>query len=201
MERMRSLLEFPSLYKLFWTLVGGPHRNSVLINEYVRPSEGDRILDIGCGPGTMLPYLPRVEYIGFDVNRRYINAARMSYGDRGTFICERVGAYSLRRPSYFDIALAVGVLHHLDDEEASRLFLLAHAALKPGGKLVTLDGCLLADQSRAARYFVSRDRGQFVRTREEYLQVASPVFPDTVASIRHDMLRIPYTLVILECIR
>jgi len=200
-EQIRLLLGFPGIYRLFGTLLGGAYRNTVLVSEYVRPKAGDRILDIGCGPGAVIPYLPRVEYIGFDISQKYISAARASFGDRATFICERVSTYPLTRYSYFDVALAIGVLHHLDDEEGSHLFRLAHDALKPGGRLVTLDGCLMKGQSWAARYFVSRDRGQHVRTSEGYLQIASSVFSDIAVSIRHDLLRIPYTLIILECTR
>ena len=200
-EQIRSLLKFPWMYRLFWAFVGGRYRNTALVNEYVRPEAGDHVLDIGCGPGSIIPYLPRVEYTGFDVSQKYIEAAQASFGDRATFICERVSTYPLTRYSYFDVVLAIGVLHHLDDEEASRLFHLAYAALKPGGRLVTLDGCVLENQTRAARFFVSRDRGQHMRTREGYLQIASPVFSNITVSIRHDLLRIPYTLVILECTR
>lgn len=201
LKQIWSLLEFPSIYRLFWNLVGGPHRNAVLIDEYVRPKAGDRVLDIGCGPATIIPYMPPVEYTGFDVSQKYIHAARASFGDRGTFTCGGVSTYHLAQYAYFDVALAIGVLHHLDDEETLRLFHLARAALKPGGRLITLDGCLMKDQSWAARYFVSRDRGQYVRTREGYMQMASAVFSNVTVSIRHDLLRIPYTLVILECIR
>lgn len=173
----------------------------LLVKQYVRPRPDDRVLDIGCGLGTIVPFLPNVEYAGFDASQAYINVARARFGDRATFRCERVSTYSLAKTSYFDLVLAIGVLHHLGDEEAQRLFRIAHAALKPGGRLVTVDGCLTKDQSWVARYLVSRDRGRYVRTCEAYRQIASQVFSNITVSIRHDMLRIPYTLAILESTR
>ena len=83
----------------------------------------------------------------------------------------------------------------------SLLFQIAHSALKPRGKLVTLDGVWTNDQSRAARYLLARDRGQFVRSQEQYVNLASQEFSTIKASIRHDLLRIPYTHIILECMR
>ena len=38
--------------------------------------------------------------------------------------------YTLAERGYFDIVLAFGILHHLDDAEAVQLFRIAHDALK-----------------------------------------------------------------------
>ena len=200
-ETFRSILAWPWAYRFFFSVIGGPQRSAILVQEYVRPRVGHRILEIGCGPGTIVPYLPDTEYVGFDASPEYIASAQARFGDRTTFICERVSQYSLKEHSYFDIVLALGILHHLDDTEALRLFQIARAALKPGGKLITLDGCFVEEQSAMARYIISKDRGQYARTREQYVQIASQVFSNITPSIRHDLLRIPYTHLILECIR
>ena len=200
-EGVRSILSLPWAYVFFHYLIGAPKRTSIIVKEHVRPTAGHRVLDIGCGPGTIVPYLPNMEYVGFDASQTYISSARARFGARAIFSCERVSNFSLHRGSYFDIVLAMGIVHHLDDSEALRLFQIAHAALKPGGKLVTLDGCFTEDQSASARYIISKDRGQYVRTREGYLQIGSQVFSDITVTIRDDLLRIPYTHIILECIR
>lgn len=197
---IRSVLSNPIVYRLFGQMIrktsGG---RTAFLKEYVRPKTGDRILDIGCGPGDIVKYLPDVKYVGFDASKDYINAARSRYGDRATFICEQVSTKTLEEHSSFDIVTAMGILHHLDEAEALQLFHLAQAALKPGGRLVTIDPCFVEKQSPFARYIISKDRGQHVRTQEGYLALASQVFSTTAVSIRHDLLRIPYTHIILEC--
>ena len=100
---------------------------------------GDRILEIGCGPGTIVPYLPKTEYVGFDVSQEYVDQARGRFPD-SKFVCDRVSEFTLPNREYFDIVLALAILHHLDDTEALQLFRIAHGALRAGGKLVTLDG-------------------------------------------------------------
>jgi SAM-dependent methyltransferase len=159
----------------------------------------DRVLDIGCGPGDMLNYLPAVHYVGFDASEAYIARARQRFGRRGQFYCGLVNSGSISELHTFDIVLAHGVLHHLGDAEASALFALARAALRPGGWLVTFDGCYAPNQSRLARWFVSRDRGRYVREVEEYRRLANSAFDRVHVTVRHDLLRIPYTHIIMEC--
>lgn len=197
---IRSVLAVPQAYQLFWNVIGGPARSRILVKDYIRPKTGDRILEIGCGPGTIVPYLPSCEYVGFDASPSYIEQARQRF-PQARFVCERVSEYTLPERSYYDSVLALGIVHHLDDSEAQQLFQIARDALKPGGKLVTLDGVWTNDQSSTARALLARDRGEFVRNEGAYVGIASHAFDNVKASIRHDLLRIPYTHIILECIR
>ena len=200
-ELIRPILNRPFFYEFYHQLIGANYRSRVLVSDYIRPQPGDRILDIGCGPGNMIPFLPQGQYLGVDANPSYIASARERYGHRGEFVCERVSHHSVQQFGAFDIVLALGLVHHLDDEEARDLFRLGHTALKPGGRMITNDGCYTANQSAAKRYLLSRDRGQYVRTQEEYEKLAYSWFPEVRTNIREDVLRIPYTHLILECIR
>lgn len=196
---VRSILRVPRVYTFFKQILSPGDGKAVVSREYIRPQVGDRILDIGCGPGDWLAVFPSVEYVGFDANPAYIESAQQQFGDRGTFICERVTTARLQEQPPFDLVLAIGILHHLDDDEALRLFELAASALKPGGRLITLDGVYVERQSPVARWIISRDRGQNVRTTDGYLRIGQEVFDRIAVNIRHDLLRIPYTHLILEC--
>jgi SAM-dependent methyltransferase len=201
-QGIRSILSIPAIYSLFGQLLdkkkGGG--NTVLVKEYIRPKENDKLLDIGCGTGNILDYLPKnIEYTGFDANHQYIEAAQKRYGHRATFICERINTTHLGKYSLFDLVLVDGVLHHLDDREVLQLFKIAHAALKKGGRLITMDGVFVENQSSIARWLISKDRGQNVRTQAGYLELASQVFSNVSTDTRHDLLIIPYTHFILEC--
>ncbi len=200
LQSIRSVLAIPAAYNLWWNLVGGPGWAKVLVSEYVQPKVGARILEIGCGPGTIARYLPQAEYVGFDVSSKYIEMARKRF-PQAQFVCERVSQFSLAKQQSFDVVLALGILHHLDDQEAGQLFKIAHDALKSDGKLVTFDGVFTNDQSAAARWLLARDRGEYVRNERGYVKIASQVFANVRPTIRHDLLRIPYTHLILECVR
>lgn len=200
LQSIRSVLAVPVAYQLWWNVVGGAGRAKVLVSEYIQPRVGGRILEIGCGPGTIVGYLPQSDYIGFDISSRYIERARKRF-PHAQFFCERVSRFSLAKQQTFDTVLAIGVVHHVDDEEARQLFQIAYDALKSGGKLVTIDAVWTDDQSPTARWLVARDRGKYVRNEQEYVKIASQVFTDIRSSVRHDLLRIPYTQIILECVR
>ena len=124
-----------------------------------------KILDIGCGPADIMECLPEVEYYGFDASQEYIADAKRRWGSRGEFTCATVNAQTLQQRD-FDIVMAIGVLHHLDDQEAGALFDLARSVLRQGCRLVTLDPVFVRGQSPIARYIISRDRGEYVRSKE-----------------------------------
>ncbi len=96
--------------------------------------------------------------------------------------------------------MAVGVLHHLDDEAVLQLLELAKSALKDGGRLVTLDPCFDKDQNPIARYLVSKDRGQNVRSADQYHELGCNVFEQVTGEVKHRSW-IPYTHWIMECIK
>jgi SAM-dependent methyltransferase len=199
-ETFRPILNLPWAYQMWGNVVGSDGYRKTLAREHIRARPSDRILDVGCGPGSMVPYLPRSEYVGFDANPDYIQQAQRRFPE-AHFTCDRVNEYSLPQSEYFDIVIALGILHHLDDQEAVQLFRMARRTLKPQGRLITLDGVWVAGQSRFARFLLSRDRGRFVRRAEQYVALASTSFSTVNSTVRHDMLRIPYSHLVLECSR
>jgi SAM-dependent methyltransferase len=157
------------------------------------------VLDIGCGPADILGYLPSVEYTGFDASESFIAEAKRRWGTRGKFTCGTVEQHTAQQRR-FDIAIAIGVLHHLDDAAASRLFSCAFDALRPGGRLVTLDGAYVNGQSRIARFILSKDRGKHVRAPDDYERLARKSFSDLETHIEDDLIApVPYTYFIMEC--
>ncbi|HEV2320414.1 MAG TPA: class I SAM-dependent methyltransferase [Verrucomicrobiae bacterium] len=198
--RLCGLFSYPAAYRLAQRWVGADYARKIFLAEYAKPAPGEKILDIGCGPGDILNYLPKVNYSGLDLSPEYIRAAQERFGSKGRFCCADVGLATIEgEQGTFDLVLAIGVLHHLDELQAGQLFALARRALSPGGRLVTYDGCYSPGQSFVARWFLDRDRGKFVRTKDQYLHLASACFSTVHPDLRHDLLRIPYTHLIMRC--
>lgn len=197
---IRSVLSNPVVYRSFQWLVGSPKRRQEWVDRFIQPRPGLRVLDLGCGPGNLVELLPPdVEYTGSDLSEAYIEEARRRHGDRGRFFAGSIESIDSAELGEFDVVVAKAVLHHIDEDEALHLFEVASDVLAPGGRLVTLDCAFTPDQSRAARFVVSRDRGQSILTPEGYRELASRAFEDVRVSVRHDMLRIPYTHVHMLC--
>lgn len=193
------LLSTAWAYSLYQRLVGALRFRDVFVRDHVRPRAGERVLDIGCGTAEILEALPHVQYVGIDASEAYIEQAKARYGGRGTFQTGDVRALRPMLAGQFDIVLAMGLLHHIDDNQAAALFDCAFDVLAAGGRLITVDCALTAKQNPIARWLILRDRGKNVRTEEQLLELATPRFPDARATVRCDLLRIPYTHAILSC--
>ncbi|HEY7001197.1 MAG TPA: class I SAM-dependent methyltransferase [Candidatus Udaeobacter sp.] len=193
-------LKIPLLYNAFQGAVGGNALRRRIMENHVRAKAGDKVIDIGCGPAQALQWLADVHYLGFDINPDYIAAAKRMHGSKGTFV---VGdTHSLRGDTRFkdaDIVTAVGVLHHLDDEDAAGCIQFAHDALKSGGRFITHDACWIPNQGAVSKCIMSHDRGRNIRTEQQYRQLAAKLFRNVRSWIDTRPMRIPYVTIVLEC--
>ena len=197
---LQRWLSFPRLYDLFQDAIGGNALRRRFIRNQVRAKPGDKVIDIGCGPAQILPWLPSVDYLGLDVNSAYIASARRRHLDKGTFVVgDTTSLWDDPRFRDADIVLGLGILHHLDDEEALNCLRFAHRALKPGGRFVCFEACWVSYQGFLSRYIMSKDRGQNIRTEQMYRQLAGSVFKKVNAWIDTKSMRIPYVIIFLEC--
>jgi SAM-dependent methyltransferase len=197
---VRSILSSPAVYSAFQNLIGARRGRGLLYREYIRAKAGDVLVDVGCGPGDILEHVdPAVRYVGLDLSQAYIAAAKRAHGDRASFHCADIAQLPADAIPPCQVAIAIGLLHHLDDDQARRLIAHLYDRLAPGGRLVTLDGAFWPGQSRVARFLISKDRGQNVRSGEGYRDLALSRFDRVELIRRDDMLNIPYTHAILEC--
>jgi SAM-dependent methyltransferase len=197
-----SPLSSPFIYELFHWLIGARRWLRRFTDDVIRPRSGDRVFDIGCGPGALLSCLPPgTTYVGFDRSEPYIERARRIHGERGQFICDDVQNFASHALAPADIAVAIGILHHLDDERAANLLRAMANSLKPEGRLITVDPCHHADQSVIQRFVVNNDRGMHVRPFERYVALARAVFPETKASFQSGHFPFPHSICIMQAVR
>lgn len=196
---IKSLLALPAVFNAFSRFVGADGIRRRLAERSIRAAAGDAVLDIGCGTAEILDYLPGVRYTGLDPSAQYIESARRRFGAPSTFLVGTTGDCGVPPRPAFDIVLAIGVLHHVDDAAAVSLLEFARSVLKPGGRFVSMDGCFSPSQSRLARFVVGQDRGRHVRPAADYRRLASQVFPAVSTEVADGLLRIPYTHLFMEC--
>jgi SAM-dependent methyltransferase len=193
------IMSHPVIYSNVTRILRGKTKTQRFFDTYVRPWPGCQILDIGCGPGDALNFLPSVDYYGFDQDPYYIESAKKRFENKGQFFCRAVSRDAFSGENKFDIILAMGILHHLNDDEAKQLFELAYHLLKPGGRLITYDGCYTKTQSWMRKFILDIDRGKFVRDEKRYTLLAAMTFAHLSPTVREDLLNVPYTIIIIEC--
>lgn len=196
---LRSILSIAPLYRLAQRAIGADRSRRELVRNILEVRADDRILDIGCGTADILDLLPlTVDYIGFDPSERYIADARQRFGDRGTFTTAGTERFAGAAEADRSLVMAIGVFHHLNDEGVHSALELASLAMEPGGRLVTIDPTFADGQHPIGRFLAKRDRGEHVRSPEQTLELARRVFPDASVGVRHDLLRVPYSHVVLH---
>lgn len=191
-SNLYRLVTIPRIYSAFQELLGGVKSTQRFIREIVRPAPGMTVLDVGCGPAPLFPYLQDVDYTGIDLNQRSIDHARALYGNRGRFFAGDVSNGIPGSNSNFDLIIVSGLLHHLDDDQAGRLFASLVGLLKPLGRIVTFDNVWLPRQNPIAKLVNALDSGMNVRTPAEYVSLLDDLPLHVEQRVYRDMLRIPY---------
>jgi len=198
---LRGLLSSPAVYDLSQSIMGAGSMRRTVVQTVLAQGNSKRILDVGCGTAEILRYLPsHTEYFGFDISEVYIESAKRKYGARGRFYCELLSEARLFDLPKFDVVLAIGVLHHLDDEEARQVLHLASLCLDSNGRFISVDPCFAQNQNPLAKFLISRDRGQNVRTESGYRSIPQEIFSSVRGDLRHRAW-IPYTHWFMECVK
>ena len=132
------------LYDLITRLIGADQAREALL-EQADLKAGQRVLDIGCGTGTLAILLqqrhPQLEVVGLDPDakalahgrRKAKRAAVWPRFDQG--FANALGYAS----ASFDHVFSSFMFHHLDDEGKRETMCEVHRVLRPGGDFHLLD--------------------------------------------------------------
>lgn len=167
--RALALLDHPAIFNLSQLVIsGGQRATKRWARDWLDPRPGERVLDICCGTGEFcrLPGIgqePGYDYLGIDLNARYIAYARRRYGETARRRFAALDATQLRLPAQsFDKVLFVNSLHHFPDDLNQGIFREIARVVRPNGRLVVID--LVGDHAgRVQRFFLDRDRGHYLR--------------------------------------
>ena len=164
---MINLLNFPRLYNLRFLVAGNQKLTRDYITKYYRYFNCHSVIDIGCGTGDFTPLFSKKEYLGIDINPRYIAYAQKHYSYR--FICHNVIDYDFKNYK-FDASLFISTFHHLSDTQSK--IILKKTSIITRKIIIIID--LNPETSLIKKFLIRLDRGNYVRTTKEKIALLSP---------------------------
>ena len=175
MRARDRLLEHPAVYGAWQAPFAA--QKFAPVERWLREHEFRKVLDVGCGAGTNAGRFDQVEYVGIDVNERYLQAARARF--RGRFIQADLTTADLTSLGTFDVILINSFLHHLDDVAVERILAQAAGLLTANGRIHILE-LVLPEQRSVARLMAQLDRGQYPRPLERWRELFGAAFEPEV---------------------
>jgi len=194
---LKGTLNSPRVYQRFQEACGFFAARVTSIKEYLTLKGDQFVIDVGCGPGFIVNYLPTgIKYHGFDIDKKYIDYAKTHFSAKGSFYCEIFDIQRAAAIGPADVVMMNGLIHHLDDETALATLRAARLALKRDGTLFTLEPCFRSAQSPIARWLLQNDRGRFVRDEAGYRALLETIFGNVTIHVREDLSWVPYTFAV-----
>lgn len=136
-----------------------------------------RVLDVGCGPGTNVRFFDHADYVGLDINPAYIERARKKYGRK--FLEADVCTYTPPPNEHYDFVLLNSLLHHIDDASSDRILHAVRDILEDGAHVHIID-LILPEQAGLARYMTQNDRGDYPRPDSQWRELLTRWFEPVV---------------------
>ena len=158
-------LRFPSLTRIYDPVVGLTSRErrfKELLVDQAAPAAGQRILDLGCGTGTLAIQVkqrePQAEVVGLDADPAMLSQAREKAERAGVELTLTEG-FSTELPfedRSFDLVLSTLFFHHLDPEPKRQTAREIARVLRTGGELHVADWGKPSDPVMAAAFLSIR---------------------------------------------
>jgi ubiquinone/menaquinone biosynthesis C-methylase UbiE len=180
-------------YDPLWKLMGG-HRLRLDFVERTNSSAGQRVLDIGCGTGSLLVFakqrLPDISFTGLDPDAKALARARAKAEAASVEVGFEQGfAEELPFPAgSFDQAWSSMMFHHLDPDVKKRVLREVLRVLSPDGvfHLVDFSGSTDGSDGLLARLLHSHDarHGGEYASLSALMEEAGLLYPAKLASQR-----------------
>ncbi len=149
---------------------------------YRRLRKEGKILEVGCGYGFNLKNwaekYKKAQFIGIDINSRYLNYARNLIGkhnlnDRVNIVDQAVNEFAKSSADKFDLIMLNQVLHEMDHDEEYRrnVFEDLHSLLKD-------DGILIVGESMIPDTFSPKEGFQLFDVMHKFLEAKFAKFYD-----------------------
>jgi SAM-dependent methyltransferase len=192
-----NLLSSTYIYIIFQRLMSATYVRRQFVKKHIK--KGHNVIDLGCGPSSILRDLPEINYYGYDINKFHIKYAKNKFSKKNFhFYCKKFNKNEISRLPKFDCALLLGLVHHLSNEEFITIISLIKNTLKKNGKILILDNVIVHNQNFISRFLIKNDQGDNVRNLNQYKLILNKYFSKIKYQINNQIF-IPYTWLKIIC--
>ena len=140
-------------------------------NDFIKKNyiKGSKVLDFGSGFGTFAKYFDNLDYIGIEINNKYILRAQ-KLNPKYKFLNLNLDQTIL--DNKYKLVLIYGVLHHIPDNEVKNILINIKNALDEDGKIYIYEP--LPPQSLwsiKSLVLKNLDLGNFIRTKKDLVSL------------------------------
>jgi ubiquinone/menaquinone biosynthesis C-methylase UbiE len=162
--------DHPVLFIFFRSLLENDFRAiRAVIRRHLSLGGDVRTLDLGCGPGAFADLFERQDYVGADVNPRYIDHARRTR--KGAFVVGDARELDLPEDR-FDQILIFGLLHHLSDQDVRSVLSEARRVLVAGGRILVIEDIPAVHRLNLVGHLLHQiENGHHIRHPDAYKQL------------------------------
>lgn len=193
---LHRAVTIPALYMFIQRSLAGKDAHARVADLVFPDFNGARVLEIGCGPGTWVPYLKGVgEYVGIDRNADHIRSANQALANENVrFVCEDLADFARSgADKAFDFVIGMGILHHMDDATCNDVLATASGSMTAGATYIGVEPVRHKRQHPVARLLKRLDSGMHIRTEEGYRRLLANSFAEVETTVRTDLMRVPYS--------
>jgi SAM-dependent methyltransferase len=169
------LMEHPAVYAAWQAPFAA--QKFAPVERRLRERQVRRVLDVGCGTGTNAGRFEDVDYVGVDINERYLRMARARYS--GMFVQADLTTSELRSLGTFDTVLVNSFLHHVSDDAVRAILSRLATVLAPDGRVHILE-LVLPPRVSLARMMAKLDRGRYARPIESWCDLFGAAFEPVI---------------------
>ncbi len=202
---MKSILKYHFFYNLYQNLIGSGSFLKRYVETFILPEIRDKnsvkIIDIGCGTGNIVPYIPHnCEYTGVDVSENYIKYLKKKYSHKKNinFIKQNVKE-PLSFNEKYDIIISEALIASLNDTNFELLLTEMKNFLKKGGKIVISDMNYKESHCAFEKFLLKNERGCYIRGQDDYKRIIEKYFTIEKTTEINKVYWFPYHKIAFEC--
>lgn len=137
-----------------------------ILRENVSKIKFNKVLDLGCGVGSLCVLYSFKKYLGIDNDLSSIECAKRIHPKYVFLLGDATALISKKK---FDLIMIVGVLHHLSDDQVRKTLKVIDLILTRTGKVIIIEAIPpIFKFNIVGRFLRWMDRGHFVRKVTDY---------------------------------